>query len=115
MCCFSCAFPTDISGVVSERVVFFSKVLGLCKSSGVNVNLWFAKPMVCNPAAFTKTTGITQTATNTRGSNAGFADATKVAKSMGIQGTNHGFPKNRVKNTRNRPQVHHIPASGVFC
>ena len=73
----------------------------------VFLNLWFSKPMVCVRVAFhendgnhenAKTTKTIQTATN-KELSAGFAEiteTTKMTKTTGIQGANHGFPRPRV-------------------
>ena len=71
------------------------------------LDLWFAKPMVCMLVAFRENDGnhendenneATQTATN-KELSAGFAEimeTTEMTKTTGIQGANHGFPKQRV-------------------
>ena len=54
------------------------------------LNLWFAKPMVCVRVAFHENDG-----NHDKEFNAGFAEVTattKMTKTTGIQGANHGFP-----------------------
>ena len=79
-----------------------------CISLPVNdrvfLNPCFGKPMVCVRVAFRENDGNhendenaedTQTATN-KGLSAGLAEiteTTKMTKTTGIQGANHGFPK----------------------